>query len=291
MDRIDVVLQSFRAVERRDRQGLLELEHADVEFQWPPSLPYGGTARRDESRSHPTEGRWTATWDPLQPTEAERRMDPRVVAANEDEVVVLWHQRAIDAAGNRLDEPVLGLYQVREGKLARAQMFYFDPVAVGEYLARAKRVADETLNERNAASRARIRAIGGHVSDEALSRPFEGPWTAGALFAHIAFWDRLVLERWSRCRETGRGVPEGLDEAMFDLVNDAALPQWVLVPPREAVEECQSASDELDAYIGSLDEGSISEVVAAGRIRLVDRSLHRNEHLDALDAALLSDSS
>jgi uncharacterized protein len=144
MDRIDVVLQSFRAVERRDRQGLSELEHPDVEFHWPPSLPYGGIARGIEggSRSRNAEGLWTRTWDPLQPTEAERRMDPRVVAANDDEVVVLWHQRATDAAGNRLDEPVLGLYQVREGKLARAQMFYFDPIAVGEYLTRAKRVAE-----------------------------------------------------------------------------------------------------------------------------------------------------
>jgi hypothetical protein len=32
---------------------------------------------------------------------------------------------------------VLGLYQIREAKLARAQMFYFDTVAVGDFLAKA----------------------------------------------------------------------------------------------------------------------------------------------------------
>jgi hypothetical protein len=42
---------------------------------------------------------------------------------------VLWHQRGRDRAGRWLDTPVLGLYQVRDGKLARAQMFYFDPLA------------------------------------------------------------------------------------------------------------------------------------------------------------------
>jgi ketosteroid isomerase-like protein len=63
----------------------------------------------------------------------------RVVAASEDEVVVLWHQRGRDRAGRWLDTPVLGLYQVRDGKLARAQMFYFDPLAAAEFLATSGR--------------------------------------------------------------------------------------------------------------------------------------------------------
>ncbi len=54
--------------------------------------------------------------------------------------MVLWHQRGRDPAGGRLDTPVLGLYQVRDGKLARAQMFYFDPLAAAEFLARAQRM-------------------------------------------------------------------------------------------------------------------------------------------------------
>ncbi len=64
-------------------------------------------------------------------------MDPRVVAANEDEVVVLWRQRGLSRSGDRFDGDVLGLYQVREGKLARAQMFYFDTVAVANFLEKA----------------------------------------------------------------------------------------------------------------------------------------------------------
>lgn len=137
---VEVVLSVFRAVERRDRQGLLESEHADVEFRWPPSLPYGGTVRGREgdSQGDPARSSWIGTWDPFQATEDERRLDPRVVAASNEEVVVLWHQRAIDGSGERLDEPVLGLYEVRDNKLARGQMFYFDPLAVGDFLARAR---------------------------------------------------------------------------------------------------------------------------------------------------------
>jgi uncharacterized protein len=64
-------------------------------------------------------------------------MEPRVVATNDQtgEVVVLWRQRGRGRAGERFDGPVLGLYQVRDGRLARAQMFYFDTAAVADFLA------------------------------------------------------------------------------------------------------------------------------------------------------------
>jgi ketosteroid isomerase-like protein len=65
-------------------------------------------------------------------------MDPRVVAASDQEVVVLWRQRGLSPIGGRFDGPVLGLYQVRDGKLARAQMFYFDTSAVAGFLADAE---------------------------------------------------------------------------------------------------------------------------------------------------------
>jgi ketosteroid isomerase-like protein len=65
-------------------------------------------------------------------------MDPRVVAGTGDEVVVLWQQRGLSPAGDRFDGPVLALYRLREGKLARAQMFYFDTVGVTGFLAKAQ---------------------------------------------------------------------------------------------------------------------------------------------------------
>jgi ketosteroid isomerase-like protein len=64
-------------------------------------------------------------------------MDPRVVAATEKEVVVHWHQRAVSPTGERFDGEAVGLYEVRDGKFARAQMFYFDAIAVQRFLAAA----------------------------------------------------------------------------------------------------------------------------------------------------------
>jgi hypothetical protein len=69
---VQVVLEAFHAVEDRDERRLLELYHPEVEFHWPASLPYGGSFRAD-SRT-PGQG-WSEVWDPLQPSEAERRID------------------------------------------------------------------------------------------------------------------------------------------------------------------------------------------------------------------------
>jgi ketosteroid isomerase-like protein len=130
---VAIVLDAFRAVERRDEQRLRELYHPEVEFHWPDSLPFGGSSRGPVAG--PRGPTWSEVWDPLQPTEAERRMDPRVVAATDREVVVLWRQRASSPSGERFDGEVLGLYEVRDGKFARAQMFYFDTAAVQRFLA------------------------------------------------------------------------------------------------------------------------------------------------------------
>jgi ketosteroid isomerase-like protein len=132
-----VMLEVFRAVKRRDVQRFAQLVHPEFEIHWPPSLPYGASYRDLEADARQGRPTWSQTWDPLQPTVVERRMDPRVVAAGDEEVVVLWHQRGRNPAGERLDTPVLGLYQLRDGRLARAQMFYFDTVAVAGFLTAA----------------------------------------------------------------------------------------------------------------------------------------------------------
>lgn len=127
---IQTMLGVFEAVEHRDLERMLVLCVPDVEFHWPKSLPYGREVNTLASRGLG----WGEIWAPLQPTAAERRLDPRVVAASDTEVVVQWMQRGLSPSGERFEGEVLGLYRLRDGKLARAQMFYFDSAAVARFL-------------------------------------------------------------------------------------------------------------------------------------------------------------
>ena len=138
----EVVLALFRAIEGRDREALFDLYHDDVELHDAPSLPYGyqgvsgKRAMREQLETAP-ERSWLGTWGPLQPTEAERRMDPRVVATRGSEVVIQYTTRALAPNGERFESPVLGRYEVRDGQFARARMFHYDTAAILAFLGRA----------------------------------------------------------------------------------------------------------------------------------------------------------
>lgn len=144
---------------------------------------------------------------------------------------------------------------------------------------------DPAFVERNRAQRERLWTIATRLSKEELARPIDGPWTPAALLAHVAFWDRFVHARWVQATRGESRMPQQIDDAVQDLINDAALPQWTRLPPGIAVEEALAAAEAVDTLIGSLDADIVAEVLAAGRERLVDRSLHRSEHLDTIAAA------
>src|SRR5262245_5628327 len=117
-ENVETMREIFRAIEDRDLAQLVALTDPAAEFHWPPSLPYGGILPLQPAAG-PS---WAETWIPLQPTKAEQRMDARIVAASDDEVVVLWHQRGISLAGEGCYTAVVGRYLLRHGNIARCQL-------------------------------------------------------------------------------------------------------------------------------------------------------------------------
>jgi hypothetical protein len=144
---------------------------------------------------------------------------------------------------------------------------------------------DPAIVERNRASRSRLEELGGRLTDEDLMTEIDPPWKAGALFAHLAFWDRFVLERWRLAVERGERTPASVDDGVMDRINDAALPGWLSITGRTAVGQCVEAAAELDRLIERIDDGVAETVMTEGRERLVDRSLHRMDHLATLEEA------
>jgi DinB superfamily len=141
---------------------------------------------------------------------------------------------------------------------------------------------DRSYIERNSSSLRRLHTLVGRLHNDDFDRDAGGGWTIGAVLAHVAFWDRYVTTRLSRWEKQGfKNTP--LDP---DSINDAALPGWRAIPGRVAVSEALAAAQECDARTAEVAEVVAAAILAAGRLRVLDRSIHRGEHIDQIERAL-----
>lgn len=140
---------------------------------------------------------------------------------------------------------------------------------------------DRSFAERNRASTERIRALAARLSDDQMRRPVGEHWTVGVALAHLAFWDRRVMYVLDRTEQGGAlFIPE------IDIfVNDLSLPLWAAIPPRDAARLAIENAEALDRRLEAFPAALLDELFAYNK-RWVDRSLHRGEHLDEVDAAL-----
>lgn len=136
----------------------------------------------------------------------------------------------------------------------------------------------------NTKGRERLRALVKGLTDEELALPAGDGWTIAAILAHLAFWDYRVLELIKRWKKVGVG-PSPID---IDGVNDAMKPLCRAIPGREAAQLAVDAAEAIDVELANLPEDlkpGIDALVQEGKFRL-DRSLHRNEHLDQIERIL-----
>jgi ribosomal protein S18 acetylase RimI-like enzyme len=141
---------------------------------------------------------------------------------------------------------------------------------------------DTSYNDRNRVQTQRLKDLR-RLGEVDLRRPVGDHWTIAVALAHIEYWDgRAVggLEAWRR-----HGLQLTLwtnDEAV---VNDIRLRFWRELSPTEVLEQAIKTAEVLDRIVAELGPGE-AEVVAAQRYRVLDRSLHRSQHLDEVDRAL-----
>jgi hypothetical protein len=141
---------------------------------------------------------------------------------------------------------------------------------------------DRSFVQRNAETRERLRTL--LTGIEPTRKMVEDGWTISALLAHLAFWDRMVEARWDQYDREGTiaQLPDGL----VDLINAANLPLWLATPPRRSVELVLITADEVDQRIEALPDAAVEYALASGRLVLVDRSPHRQEHLAQIERLL-----
>ncbi|MBV9843640.1 MAG: nuclear transport factor 2 family protein [Kutzneria sp.] len=131
---VDVVRRLFTAVANRDLGTLLDCYHDEVEIHESPALPYGGVYRGLDGAGRHARA-FAEAWGPYQSTRG-TPLDPMFSEGEDGAVTVMFRHRAVDVDRHRrLDTAEVGIYHVLDGKVARAQMFHFDPSELTRFLA------------------------------------------------------------------------------------------------------------------------------------------------------------
>jgi len=138
-------------------------------------------------------------------------------------------------------------------------------------------------NKRNRASRDRLAAVIAQLGDRSI--PLPGGWTAAGLLAHLAFWDRFGTARLEKYLGDRRPMELGSD-TLTEFINAAALAQWTATPIRTAAGLATDAAATIDRLIEGLPREAFDAIRVMNLPRILDRSLHRKEHLDEIERAL-----
>lgn len=141
-------------------------------------------------------------------------------------------------------------------------------------------------DERNRLSGERIAALAARMDADDLRRPLGEHWTIAAGLVHIASWDRFVFERWTHADANGLVMPVPFTSGAEDVVNGTLTPLLLRIPADEAIELALEAALAVEQLIAGLSTERVETAEREGRERMVDRSIHRTEHLDEIEATL-----
>ena len=163
--------------------------------------------------------------------------------------------------------------------------------------AAAGEAGDRSFVERNAASRRRLLSLveGLRASDMALPTE-DGGWTIAQTLGHLAFWDRSMEVRWRRAAaeadEGGRLEPLSIPNGMTDAINlplAELLSSWTGLLGTHVAAEALAAAESLDVLLAELVDRLPADS-AAQKPQLVNRWMHREAHLSAMEAAITGNS-
>jgi hypothetical protein len=134
---------------------------------------------------------------------------------------------------------------------------------------------------RNRDAASRLAELVARLSTSHLLTSLGDDWTVKAALAHLAFWDRYaaaLLDTWTA---------EGFQpvSASADHINAAALPGWLELTEEYVRREVVAAAEAVDRRAASLTPELALAISDGGRARMLDRSRHRQEHIDQILAA------
>lgn len=140
---------------------------------------------------------------------------------------------------------------------------------------------DRSFVNRNHASSTRMRDLTLNLSNKQLLERIGKQWTVSSTFAHLAFWDLRVTQILDETKREGKLVAPEIDVAVNDILNKLLL----AIPPRLACQIAVQTAETLDEMLENFPQHLLEQIYAREE-RWVIRALHRDLHLDAIEAAL-----
>jgi hypothetical protein len=141
-------------------------------------------------------------------------------------------------------------------------------------------------DRRNAESRRRLAEVVERLDAESLRMPMGEYWTVAAGLLHLSYWDRFTLERWAGAGREGQTIPRPIEDFVEDLINDTLTPILLVGEVERVGEQVLEAAQAVDDYIARLPAVTLEQVGQQGRPRLIDRSVHRLEHVEEIEGLL-----
>jgi hypothetical protein len=254
-------------------------------------------------------GRWTADCDSVLSAEhlANEALHPYWAASTSGDVRAL----AVEAA-TRVDALIASapdsMVESLEGKPMsfllhrhRHRVDHLDHIERG-IAAAAAAAPNGSFAGRNAASRRRLASLLERLREDDMALPTEpteeGSWTIAQVLGHLAFWDRSLETRWRMARDgsvageaagdAGPIEPTYLPDGITEAINRplaALIGAWTDKLGRAVGVEALAAAESLDALIEELAD-RLPAGVATLMPRALDRSIHRNAHIDQIERAL-----
>lgn len=142
---------------------------------------------------------------------------------------------------------------------------------------------DRSYVEENARERERMHLLVESMSDEQLSLPLGNDWTIAVALAHLAFWDQRSLVLIRKWKNTGVVEQSPID---IEVINEALLPQWLSMSPRQAARLAVSSAESVDRELEETSIEMIGQIVSVEGKSRVYRAIHRKMHLDQIEALI-----
>ncbi|MGE0541375.1 MAG: maleylpyruvate isomerase N-terminal domain-containing protein [Dehalococcoidia bacterium] len=142
---------------------------------------------------------------------------------------------------------------------------------------------DRDYVTRNEHTRERLQALVGRLTPEDLDRSIGDGWTVKAALAHLAYWDRYavaLIDQWS---DSGFKEDEGFSS---DFPNLAGLADWLAAPPDYARATVIAAAQLADQRATEVPPQLVDAIIGGDMPRVLDRSVHRIEHIDQVERFL-----